>query len=85
MWVEDVVKATEYESLNSLATGVPPLATVYQRYSPGEAPDVVKVNVAPLQKGPLTVGVTGSVGMELIVAITAVRGELSHIPSFIVT
>jgi hypothetical protein len=57
---------------------------MYQRYSPGEAPDVEKLNKDPLQKEP-TVGIAGSEGIALIVAMTSVRVVLSHVPSLMVT
>ena len=64
---------------------VPPVGTVYQRYSPGDAPDDEKVNEDPLQKGPLTVGTVGSAGTGLMVATTSVREALSQFPLWRVT
>ena len=65
-----------YALLISPASGVPPVATVYQRYCPFTPPDALSVMAeAPQADPPVTVGAGG--GVALIVATTAAR-VLSH-------
>ena len=78
--VDIEIGGVTYVLLVSPANGEPPVATVYQRYSPGDPPVAASVRLAEGAQpvAPVTVG---DVGKASTVAVTAVR-TLSQVPLF---